>query len=315
MLSGLVGGIASAPIRANLITFANKKIGIKTLSVNRNGDVLSPNTEFVTNRISVLRNTFQGGLATSNFSIYDIAAQSIFSNAGAANELLYVGRGSNDNFIRLGQGSASVQQGIAIGNGTAAISSVQLGYAGANNASGSSSVAIGTSVTASGTNSIAIGNGPTSSHQRSTALSAAVSSRAGSVFYSADGSYQFSLGLSNIVTTDNTPTKLQVSGPANILVPSGRLLAFTAYVAGIKSDGSSVAYYVRKGAIKNVAGSTSLVGTIETIGTDIEDNAATDVSITANDTSDCLDITVTGITAETWRWCAFLQGVEFPYGT
>jgi hypothetical protein len=85
-------------------------------------------------------------------------------------------------------------------------------------------------------------------------------------------------------------------------------------VAGIKSDGSAAACYKRKVAIKNVAGTTSLVGSVETIGTDIEDNASTDVSITADDTNDALDISVTGIASETWRWVAVVEGVEIAYG-
>lgn len=86
-------------------------------------------------------------------------------------------------------------------------------------------------------------------------------------------------------------------------------------ISGIKSDGSAIANYVRRVVIKNVGGTTSLVGSVETIGTDIEDNASTDVVITADDTNDALQISVTGITAETWRWVAVVEGLEIAYGT
>jgi regulator of RNase E activity RraA len=85
--------------------------------------------------------------------------------------------------------------------------------------------------------------------------------------------------------------------------------------SGIKSDGSAVAKYIREGTIKNVSGTTSLAGSIITVGTDHEDNASTDVTITADDTNDALQINVTGIAAETWRWAAIVQGVEIAYGT
>jgi hypothetical protein len=67
--------------------------------------------------------------------------------------------------------------------------------------------------------------------------------------------------------------------------------------------------------IKNVGGTTSLVGSVETIGTDIEDNASTDVTVTADNTNDALDISVTGIAGETWRWLAVVDGLEIAYGT
>ena len=68
-------------------------------------------------------------------------------------------------------------------------------------------------------------------------------------------------------------------------------------------------------AIVNVAGVTSLVAAAEAIGTDIEDNVLTDVVITADNTNDALDISVTGIAAETWRWVAVVSGLEIAYGT
>jgi hypothetical protein len=68
-------------------------------------------------------------------------------------------------------------------------------------------------------------------------------------------------------------------------------------------------------AIKNVGGTTSLVGAVEAIGTDIEDNVLTDVVITADNTNDALDISVTGIAAETWRWVCVIEGLEIAYGT
>jgi regulator of RNase E activity RraA len=86
-------------------------------------------------------------------------------------------------------------------------------------------------------------------------------------------------------------------------------------ICGIKSDGSAVANYVRRVVIKNVGGTTALVGTVETVGTDIEDNASTDVAITADNTNDALQINVTGIAAETWRWVAVVEGLEIAYGT
>jgi hypothetical protein len=119
-------------------------------------------------------------------------------------------------------------------------------------------------------------------------------------------------------TTNSTPTTMLIGfGYTNtqFTIPSGKIMFADILISGIKSDGSAAACYKRKVAIKNVGGTTSLVGTVETIGTDIEDNASTDVAITADNTNDALQINVTGIAAETWRWVAVVEGLEIAYGT
>jgi hypothetical protein len=134
-------------------------------------------------------------------------------------------------------------------------------------------------------------------------------------FFAASGDAQHVTLIARNKTTDETQTNLYLNGSSTrITIPSGKIYAFTTKISGIKSDGTAAAFYTRKGCIKNVGGTTTLVGSIETIGTDIEDSA-TAVAITADDTNDALDIQVTGIAAETWRWVAMIEGVEIAYGT
>lgn len=136
-------------------------------------------------------------------------------------------------------------------------------------------------------------------------------------FLAAGGGAQFVRLLAGIKTTNATATTLTLDIGASLypIITSGKVMFLTVRVTGVKSDGSAACCYLRKVAIKNVAGTTSLVGTVETLGTDIEDNAATDVAITADDTNDFLKINVTGIAAETWRWMAVIDGLEIAYGT
>ena len=89
----------------------------------------------------------------------------------------------------------------------------------------------------------------------------------------------------------------------------------TVNIGGIKSDGSGGAHYIRKVAIKNVGGTTSLIGTVSIIGTDVETNAGYNVDITADDTNDALQVEVTGVASETLRWTIHIEGVEIVYGT
>jgi len=189
-------------------------------------------------------------------------------------------------------------------------------------ASGAESIAMGRGCTASGNSAVALGESNTASSAIAVALGyGAVADRARQFAHSGhpiflNGGSQFVRFAPGVRTTNDTPATLFTNGTSfRMTIPSGKVFSFIAQITGIKSDGSAVAKYIREGTIKNVGGTTTLVGSIITVGTDHEDNASTDVAITADDTNDALDISVTGIAAETWRWVAVVQGVEIAYGT
>lgn len=114
-------------------------------------------------------------------------------------------------------------------------------------------------------------------------------------------------------TTTDAAVNLLIGGSERITVPSGKILMVTVMILGSKSDAAAVATYTRQVAIKNVGGTTSLVGTVNTIGTD--EAAGTSIAITADDTNDALQIAVTGVLNETWRWEAIVYGLEIAFGT
>jgi hypothetical protein len=117
-------------------------------------------------------------------------------------------------------------------------------------------------------------------------------------------------------TTNATPVNIFLDGTTQLIsVIAGTAMFVTVNIGGIKSDGSGGAHYIRKVAIKNVGGVTSLIGTVSTIGTDVETNSSYDVAITADDTNDALDIQVTGVVGETLRWTIHIEGIEIVYGT
>ena len=189
-------------------------------------------------------------------------------------------------------------------------------------ASGTESIAMGRFCTASGSSAVALGDINTASAGLSTALGyGAVADRNRMFAHSGNliatvGDAQFIRFVPWRKTTNDTPVTLLTNGTAfRMTIPSGKVFSFIAQITGIKSDGSAVAKYIREGTIKNVGGTTTMVGSVITVGTDHEDNASTDVAITADDTNNALDISVTGIDAETWRWVAVVQGVEIAYGT
>jgi hypothetical protein len=245
---------------------------------------------------------------------------------------------------------ASSAFAIAIGSYCTASGSIRGSYAigHSSSATGVASTAVGDNATASGQQSLALGSYPTASGIYATALQYAFASGTysfahgydayaggtssvafghqvdadrGSMFafangrFAANGDAQSVFFVLRNKTTNNTATTLFLNGSAaRLTIPSGKVLSAVCRICGIKSDGSAVANYVRRVVIKNVGGTTSLVGSVETIGTDIEDNASTDVAITADNTNDALQINVTGITGETWRWVAVVEGLEIAYG-
>jgi len=132
--------------------------------------------------------------------------------------------------------------------------------------------------------------------------------------FAANGDAQRARFVLRNKTTTNAAVELFLDGSSTRLtIPSGKYLTGTINIAGIKSTGDTAASYIRQFSIKNQAGTTALVGTVNTIGTD--EAASTSISITADDTNDALKVEVTGIAAETWRWVAAVDVVEVAYGT
>ena len=132
--------------------------------------------------------------------------------------------------------------------------------------------------------------------------------------FSANGDAQRARFVLRCKTTTNAAVEMALDGGTTYLsIPSGKYLTGTINIAGIKSDGSATASYIRQFSIKNVAATTTLIGTVNTIG--IDTVSLTSISITANDASDYLSVQVTGILSETWRWVASVDVVEVAYGT
>jgi len=132
--------------------------------------------------------------------------------------------------------------------------------------------------------------------------------------FAATGDAQRARFVLRCKTTTNTAVEMALDGATTYLgIPSGKVIACTINISGVKSDGSAVAHYVRQYAVKNVGGTSSEVYAPVTIGTD--NAAGTVIALSANNGDDTLRIAVTGIAAETWRWVASVDAVEIAYGT
>jgi hypothetical protein len=209
-------------------------------------------------------------------------------------------------FTAMRRSTASGDTSAAIGDSCTSSGQYSLTMQRNNNASGRSATAFQELCTASGFVGFASG-------YRAVANRYGMSARAAGAF-SSDGDNQFIFIALRNKTTDATPVELKLDGSSErFTIATGFGFSGMVEVFGFKSDGTAAARYTRRVGIKNTGGTTALVGSVETIGTDHED-AATDISITADDANDALAITVTGIAAETWRWTAVAHGLELKYG-
>ena len=174
------------------------------------------------------------------------------------------------------------------------------------NASGSAAIAMGVACVASGWFSRATGR-------------ASTASRFGMIAHGCQG---FTAGYNqtsdfilSALTTNNVATEMYVryygGNGGYITVPASNILSGILTVHGINSTGTSSAFYLRQVSIKNVAGTTLVGSTL--IGTDIPNGTL--LTVAADGTNNRLAVSVTGITAETWRWTARFDAVETTYGT
>lgn len=137
----------------------------------------------------------------------------------------------------------------------------------------------------------------------------------GQIISAADDYNQHTLSIKPFITTANaTPAELRLGlAAARITVPAAQTWGFVASIVGRQSGGGNHAFYIRQGIIDNTGGTTQIRGSVQTIGTDIETNAAWDVAITADNANSALAITVTGAAATNIRWMATVELTQVTY--
>jgi hypothetical protein len=165
-------------------------------------------------------------------------------------------------------------------------------------ATGTNAVAIGTGSAASATNSIAIGQGTSANANNELAI-------ANGDFATA-GDAQTIIIMSRNSTTNNTTTELFVDGSAQRLVlPNNSAWTFTTRVVGRRTDATGGwAMYTFVGGITRdgTAATTTLQSSTRTI---IDESTGTlNCTVSADTTNGSLNINVTGLTAQTFRWVA-----------
>lgn len=125
--------------------------------------------------------------------------------------------------------------------------------------------------------------------------------------FSTAGDAQTSIVPLRVQTTNATTTTMLAQSGA-LTISSNTTWAFRALISCRRIDGGSQesGAYEIVGAIKNDAGTTALLGTptVTTLG---EDDAVWNVTATANNTTDTLQIQVTGAASKTINWVCRLE--------
>lgn len=121
-------------------------------------------------------------------------------------------------------------------------------------------------------------------------------------------------------TTNATPTELTLDGNAGsgatnrIPVPESAAMSVIVSITVKQASSANSKQFLRQFCISNNGGATALRGSVATLGTDTGDAlAGASVAITANDTDDCINITVTGIAATNLHWSAHVVSSQVLY--
>lgn len=115
-------------------------------------------------------------------------------------------------------------------------------------------------------------------------------------------------------TTGNTITELTTDGAAGsaatnrIPIPANTASSVVVNIVAKQTGSANSKQYLRQFLITNNGGTVTIEGVVTVLGTDIGSVAlaATVITITANDTNDCMKVEVTGLAATTIKWEAYV---------
>ena len=128
--------------------------------------------------------------------------------------------------------------------------------------------------------------------------------------FSSNGDFTAKQYLLYGTTTNNTETELLIRGSERIPVNVNTTVFYTVNIVARRTDvtGEGAAFYL-KGLADNFSGTVADVGTLYEVIVARDDTSYT-VDARANNTTDTINIYVTGVTGKTIRWVADVRTVE-----
>lgn len=309
-----------------------------TVKANVTGGTASPTDVTITSLQTLLFGEFTAGAGVNSITRTDYTGTA--SGTGSLNlgDTATVASG----ILSTAGGSSSTASGdysTAFGSTVTASGVQSTAFGVLTIASGIEATAFGSANTASGNNSTAFGKTTTASGRYSTSLGIlSIADKRGQVAMSSGrinstGYAQKSeLFLGNI-TTGATPTNLYLDMDGSTQIPtiaSGVAVRFKGTIVAVQSSAPSgiqgdMATFDFYGTIKNIAGTTALVGSVlfmnstgtisSAVAQSSSNSSATTwtVSITSDDTNDALSIVVTGQGNKTIYWHCVMEWNEIKY--
>jgi hypothetical protein len=131
------------------------------------------------------------------------------------------------------------------------------------------------------------------------------------------GTAEYSRVISGTQTSNGTLTEIYTTGNLNtnarITIPTGKIIGFNCDIVAYNIT-AATSYYVRyRGLIRNLSGTTALVGSVTTETIYSNFAAGSSASVSADNTNDALAINVTGVTSQTVRWMATTELYELGF--
>jgi len=325
---------------------ASRTVNMVTTGPPATGSKFTIRNSSATNAVRDL--TIQSGGTTIDFIGRGGKKTYIFDGTNWVGYSLGAGEGTSDIGTTLGRkSSVAYVQAVAIGDrtSTSADSSTAVGAlatvagtggsafgAGANVSSGTDSTAIGSAAAVSANDATALGGSTSVTAAQGIAIgrSAVVSAVGGiakgfnlTVARAFEEAASASSGLTNArysdypyskQTTNATVTEVFLGNVASnrLTLASGKAIGFRMNVVAYSTTDNIGRVWRIEGGLKNVGGTTSLIGTVlkTSIADDGGDSLNWDVTVTANDTNDALKVEVTGSTGKTINWTVRVDAVE-----
>ena len=126
--------------------------------------------------------------------------------------------------------------------------------------------------------------------------------------------WQLKVNTTGVAATTMTSDGGAISGVTNIpSIPIDSAFAGIVHIVAKKQNTAECSYYIRQFLAKNDSGISTIEGTIQTIGTDIEGLLGLGIAVTIDDTADSIHIDVSGIGGQNINWSAQLFGVISVY--
>ena len=131
------------------------------------------------------------------------------------------------------------------------------------------------------------------------------------------GTAEYSRVISGTQTSNGTLTEIYTTGNLNtnarISIPSGKIIGFNCDIVAYNITSGSSSYVRKRGLIRNLAGTTALIGSITTETIHSNFAAGSSASVSADNTNDALAINVTGVTSQNVRWMVTTELYELGF--